>query len=186
MPETPTTEPKEIVAGDTVTWKKTLSDYPATEYTLKYNIIGVSSANYSVESTADGTDHSITIPAATSADFVAGDYKWFSYVIDIGDTVRYSIASGSLVIKADPTTATDSRSHVKKTLDAIESVIEGTASKEDESYSIAGRSLSRRSLEELTSLREKYLALYQRELQEERVANGESTGRTVKVRFTNV
>jgi hypothetical protein len=182
----PTTEPTELNVGDTWQWNITLSDFPATAWTLKYNLISsdASAINILITSTADGVVHVIDEETATTAAFTAGDYKLEKYVIDIGDTLRYSLGVSSLTVNPDPSSDTDARSHVKKVLDAIETNIEGLASKEQQSYSIAGRSLSRYSPEELVNLRDKYQALYQQELQDERIANGENSGRTVKVRFT--
>ena len=182
----PTTEPEEITAGDTVQWTIDLSAYPATAWTLKYNLVSsdASAKNELIESTADGTTHAISIPKTTTDDYTAGDYKLEKYVIDIGDTVRYSLGVSSVTVNPDPSSSTDSRSHVKIVLDAIQLNIEGIASKEQQSYSIAGRSLSRYSFDELLALKDKYEALYQTELQDEKIANGGSSGRTVKVRFT--
>lgn len=182
----PTTEPSEFFVGDTLQWTKELSDFPASVWTLKYNFISsdANALNVEIVSTADGDTHVISVPIATTDDYTAGDYKWFSYVVDSGDSVRHSIASGTTTIKPDQSSDTDARSHVKKVLDAIQANLEGIASKEQQSYSIAGRSLSRYSFEELISLKDKYESLYQDELNKEKIANGKGSGRTVKVRFT--
>jgi hypothetical protein len=184
----PTTEPSEFFVGDTVQWTKDLSGFPASAWTLKYNFISsdASAQNILITSTADGDIHSIAVARATSAGYTAGDYKWFSYVIDIGDTLRHSVASGSTTVKPDQSSGTDARSHVKIVLDAICATIEGVASKDQKAYSIAGRSLERYSFEELLKLKDKYEILYKKELSDEAIANGEGSGRKVKVRFTNV
>ncbi len=186
--EIPTTEPDEFFVGDTLQWTKDLSDFPASVWTLKYNFISsdAGAANILITSTADGDTLSVSVPIATTDDYVAGDYKWFSYVVDSGATVRHSVSNGSTTIKPDQSSDTDARSHAKKVLDAINANIEGIASKEQQSYSIAGRSLSRYTPTELFDLKKEYDALYQKELSEEQIANGEGSGRTVKVRFTNV
>lgn len=181
----PKTEPSIITAGDTIQWTIDLSDYPASSWTLKYNLISADDSGHNelITSIADGDTHVISISTDTSGAYSSGDYKLEKYVIDTGDTVRYSLGLTTIRVKPDPTCAVDSRSHNKKVLDAIQSNIENVASKEQQSYSIAGRSLSRYSFEELMSLKDKYEALYQTELQNERIASGESSGRTVKVRF---
>jgi hypothetical protein len=181
----PETEPDVLYVGDTWKWTKDLSDFPASTWTLTYNFISSDSgaANVTVTASADGDTHSVSVAKATTVGYAAGDYKWFSTVDD--GTNRYQLSNGSTVVKPDPASDTDARSHVKKVLDAIESTIEGIASKEQQSYSIAGRSLSRYTPSELYDLKREYEALYQKELQEERISNGEGAGRTVKVRFTN-
>ena len=184
----PTTEPDEFFIGDTVTWTKTLSDYPASVWTLKYNFVSADAgaANETTTAVADGDTHVVTMAKAVTDAFTAGDYKWFSYVEDAGETVRYSVASGSMTVNPDQSSDTDARSHAKKTLDAICATIEGIATKEQQSYSIAGRSLSRYTPAELYEFKQQYEALYNKELQDENIANGGGSGRTVKVRFTNV
>ena len=183
----PTTEPDEFFEGDTVTWTKDLSDYPASVWTLKYNFVSddASAKNETTTAAADGDTHVITISKAESGAYTAGDYKWFSYVEDAGETVRYSVATGSVTVHPDQTSDTDARSHAKKVLDAINANIEGIASKEQQSYSIAGRSLSRYTPAELYEFKQQYESLYNKELQDEQIANGGGSGRTVKVRFTN-
>jgi hypothetical protein len=183
--EIPETEPSSLVVGDTWKWKKDLSDFPAPTWTLKYNFVSSDSnaANISITASADGTTHSISVAKATTAGYKHGDYKWYSYVDD--GTSRYNVASGSISILPDPSTVTDSRSHVKKTLDAIEATIEGVATNDQKAYTIAGRSLQRYGLDELLMLKDRYQGLYQQEINKENAENGKGSNRTVKVRFTN-
>ena len=62
MSETPTIEPETITAGDTVKWTKTLDDYPADLYALKYTLQPISGGTpLAITAAADGTDHAITI-----------------------------------------------------------------------------------------------------------------------------
>lgn len=80
-------------------------------------------------------------------------------------------------------TGNDEQSHVKKVLDALEAVIEGKASKDQLSYSIQGRSLSRMSWTEILMVYDKYKALYFREKQAARIKKGLKTGSNIQVRF---
>lgn len=159
MTDIQTKEPASIVAGDTAKWKKSLSDYPAGTWTLHYSLIN-SSNKYSIVATADGTDHSVTIPAATSAGYAAGVYRVFGYVTN--GTERATVYEADIEIKPDLATLTtfDSRTHVKKTLDAIEAVIEKRATSDQQKYTIQGRSLERTPMPDLIALRDKYQALY--------------------------
>lgn len=183
----PNTEPESFYLGDTVTWTKDLTAYPASDWTLKYNFVSNDDGgnNETTTATADGDTHVVSMSKTETAAFTAGDYKWFSYVEDAGETVRYSVASGTVTFKPNQESETDTRSHAKKVLDAICANIEGIASKEQQSYSIAGRSLSRYTPAELYEFKQQYAALYEKEKQEEQVANGGGSGRTVKVRFKN-
>ena len=80
-------------------------------------------------------------------------------------------------------TNADVRSHAKKVLDAIEAVLENRASQDQMSYSIAGRSLSRMSIDDLMTFRNRYRAEYLREIKLARIKNKQASGNTIKVRF---
>jgi len=73
MSDIPTTEPLSFRAGDTVKWKKSLGDYPATSWTLKYFLV-IQSDQKIITASADGTDHLVTITAAASAGYAVGRY----------------------------------------------------------------------------------------------------------------
>jgi hypothetical protein len=92
-----TVEPASFTAGDTVKWKRSLADYPATGgWTLKYRLI--SAANkYDITASASGADHLVTVTAATSATYVAGEYAWQAYV-EGGSSERYTVGTGTLTI----------------------------------------------------------------------------------------
>lgn len=179
----PTIEPESFRAGDTVKWTKALADYlPDDGWVLKYtlNKIGQKTTITATDN-GDGT-HLASVSAATSAAYKAGVYKWQSYVEY--NSERYTIATGTIEIKPDLTAAgLDTRSHVKKVLDAIEAVIENRATLDQESYTIGNRSLKRMSLEELLKFRDTYKMQYNSELQAERLAMGLGTKNKVMVRF---
>lgn len=181
--EVPTKEPTVIVSGDFVTWKRQLSDYPATLYTLAYRLVG-SAGVKTITATADGTDHLIEIegasqtgpPAVVGTDvYGAGWYEWTASVTEIATSRRKTLETGSLEVKPNPLTAkaSDMRSHARKVLAAIEAVIEGTASHEQSEMSIDGKSLKRRSIEDLLKLR----TIYKAEVKAETAAqSGAKTG----------
>jgi hypothetical protein len=181
-------EPKSFVAGDTVEWEKSLADYPASEWTLTYYFWN-ESKDFSVVASADGDNYQITIPAATSEDYTAGTYNWKAIVSQGSEETleRHTVASGQIIIRHNPAagegSGIDSRSAVKIALDAIEAVIAGRASKDQESYSIAGRSLSRTPMADLIMLRTHYAKLYAKEQQEDRIEQGLG-GKKIHIRFT--
>ena len=181
----PTIEPTQFTAGDTVKWTKTLADYPASSYT--YTCVYVnSSATFTATGTADGDTHSITITAATSATLTAGTYNWQAYVTGTSSGERYQVGAGTCTVKPNfAAGAADVRSHVKKVLDAIESVIAGRASEDASSMSVAGRSITKMTLDELIVARDRYRAEYQRELRAERISAGLGHSGKVRIRFKN-
>lgn len=177
-----TTEPFEITAGDTVTWTKTLEQYPAPEWQLNYVLLNASH-KIQITGVADGSNHLISVPAAVSVAYGAGSYKWQSYVTKGAE--RYTIATGQMTIKPDFATALamDTRSHVKKTLDALEAMIEGKASRDVQEYSIQGRMLKHIPLTELMPLYEKYKRFYADEVASEKASKGAKTSKKIYVRF---
>ena len=74
-------------------------------------------------------------------------------------------------------------SHAKIVLDAIEAVIENRATMDQSSMSIAGRSLSRLSIDELLTFRARYRAEYLKEVKQLRIKNKRGSGNTIKVNF---
>jgi len=180
----PFNEPLSFVAGDTVKWdREDLSNYPASIWTLKYYFVKTNE-QIVITASANGDHFRVVVAASVTANYSVGIYKWNAYVSK--GTERYKVDEGTLEIKADyaaQTTGYDSRSHVKKTLDAIEAVIEGRATQDHLSYSIAGRSIAKISPEELIRWWSFYKQQYQRELDAERIANNLGTSKKILTRF---
>jgi len=169
---------KVVRSGETFEFTDSHADYPAGDgYTLKYTIANAD-RKYTVTSTADGDDHDFEV---TATDWVAGAYRWFAYAEK--DSKRYDIAEGALEVRGDPTAVGDHRTHVRKVLDAIESVLEGKASSDASSLSIGGKTIARYAPAELLEWRDKYRAELQSEAASERVAQGLGSGRKIRVRF---
>ena len=80
-------------------------------------------------------------------------------------------------------TNADLRSHAKKVLDALQAVIENRANIDQSSMSIAGRSLSRMSVDESLKFRDRYKAEYLKEIKLARIKNKQGSGNTIKVNF---
>lgn len=176
----PTVEPLQITAGDYVQWTRTLPDYSASDgWVLSYALIN-SAAKITATGSASGSDHLITLAAATTANYTAGTYKWQSYVT-LGSQ-RITIDSGEMIVKPNFAAANtyDSRTDAKKTLDALEAEILARASGGmTAEYTIGDRSLKKCSVSELIVLRDKYRAIYVREQNAEKMAKG--LGRTNKL-----
>lgn len=181
--ENVTLYPERLIAGDSIDLDITLADYPADEYTLSYALAN-SAAVIEWTAAADGTDYNLAVASATTSAYTAGVYAVQVYVTDSGGE-RTTIHEGSLEIASGfaGADATDTRSHVKKVLDAIEATIYGTASQAEAAYSIEGRSLSRRSTDELYKLRARYLAEYRAELRAQALQAGKTRGNQVKTYF---
>ena len=179
----PTTEPAVARAGDTWKWTKTLADYPASEgWALTYRF---KSSDYAFEAaaTTSGDDYAVTVAATTTDDVVAGLYTWVAQVAYGGE--KFTVDSGVLTVNPDYHTGTstatyDGRSHARIVLAAIEAVIEGRASIDQEGYEIAGRSLKRTPIPDLLKLRQAYRAEVAAEASAEAIASGLGSGRKIQ------
>ncbi len=182
-----TREPESIVAGDTIKWKRSLSDFPASAWVLTYELRSKDNtgAATKITATADGDDHSVTVPATTTAAWIAGEYSWDAYVTSGAE--RQRVDRGLIKIERDlaqSAAAFDDREWVKTVLDALEAVIQGRASEVDLSYSVNGRSISKMSWEEKIKAHSHFKKLYQQELTALKLKKGLGTGNKIRTRFT--
>ena len=184
----PETEPAKIIAGDILQWKRTdlNADYSNASYALTYKarLEGTGSSVVTINASASGDDYLVSISQSSTASYTAGVYRWQAYITRTSDSERITVDSGTFEVVANRATATsDPRSHAKTMVDKIESLLEGRADADVSSYSIAGRSLSKLTVEELMTWRDRYRAEYLREVRRERALNGDRTGGTVLARF---
>lgn len=185
----PTIEPRTLRAGDTWKWRREdLADYPAPTWTLKYRFKSAA-GGFEVVAAASGALHQVTVAASTTAGFAAGTYSWAAWVESGAE--QYTVGSGTVTIEPNlragaATDALDARSHARKVLAAIEAVLEGRASRDQEEYRIGDRMLKRTPIADLLRLR----ALYRKEVAAEdaaaAIANGTGTGRRILTRFSGV
>lgn len=184
----PTKEPETLLIGDRWMWKRVDlgSDYPPASYALSYSMQLLGDGNHTIAITASesGSDYIVEVSSAATAGYTAGDYRWYAFITRSSDSQRIEIGTGSL--KVVPNTASghhDTSSHAEIMVRKIESVLQNRADADVASYSIAGRSLSKMSPEELTTWRDYYRAEVVRERRAERMANGLGTNSQVLVRF---
>lgn len=187
----PTKEPSTLVLGDFWAWKRDdlAENYPIGSYSLTFEFHEDSGGggNHKFTLTAVEANSTYYIEAASSSTtgYSIGDYIWEAYITKTSDSNRIMVDSGRTSITNNlANTNADLRSHAKKVVDAIEAVIENRASMDQSSMSIAGRSLSRMSIDELMTFRDRYKAEYLKEIKLARIRNGQGTGNTPKVRFT--
>lgn len=155
----PTIEPVSFRAGDFLTWTKSLTDYPANQsWTLAYTLIHPTATKITINATASGADHLVSVPAATTATYTAGAYTWMARVTKA--TEIYTVGSGSMEILPNLAALTtfDGRSHAQIMLDAIEATFEGRASQTQQEYELNGRSIRHYGLDELIQWRSFYKA----------------------------
>lgn len=184
MTTVPTSEPSSVVAGDTLTWRKTLADYPATTYTLKYRLINAA-GKIDITASADGTDHLVTVTSTTSASYTAGDYAWTAWVEKTGE--RYTVGSGTMEVKANiaALTTLDGRSDAAKILDQLMAAYTAYTASNGvvAEYQIGDRRMKYRSAAEILEQIDRWKAVVAAEKRAERISAGLGGGNKLRVRF---
>jgi hypothetical protein len=175
--------PKSFFEGDTVSWEESLSsDYPATDWTLTYSFVNIA-GKIVVIADPDGDDYSVDLAASVTDTYIPGEYLWVGKVADIATGLEiHTVCAGQTEIfkNLEDVNQYDTRSWAQIALDNVDAVIGGRATKDQEAYSIQGRSLSRTPLADLITFR-KYL---QGEVaKEEDLVSGGPSSKQAHVRF---
>jgi len=180
-------EPPEIVVGDFLQWKKTdyARVYDPTLFTLEYHARIAGGGNeISLVATNGGTYFLIQADSTVTASYNAGFYHWQADIIRISDQNRITIDRGTVTVVADlDQNSSDPRTHSEIMLSKIQSLLEGKADQDVSSYSIAGRSLTKLSFQELIDAEKYFAEKVRQEVARLDAKNHRDTGATVKVRF---
>lgn len=141
--------PDSFSAGTTVAFTKSYTDYPADDgWALTLYLAGA--RVYDVEAVADGSAYAVTIPA--TAPLVAGLYKWSERVEKAGEV--YEVAYGTVTVTDNLAEATDGSSQewLERTVPILRAHVEGRLRAGLESYSIAGRAVSKMPVADAVAL----------------------------------
>lgn len=158
----PSVEPTVFRAGDSLVFTVSEPDYPASDgWALGYTLIN-SAGKITFTSSASGDDHAVSVAAATTAAWTAGRYQWSARATLSGES--HTARSGEIEILPDPATAAayDTRTHARRTLDALEAWIEGH-DMAVANYRIGDRQMQYIPIGELITLRSRYRAEVRRE-----------------------
>jgi hypothetical protein len=175
-----------IIAGDTLQFTTSVEGYPASAgWVLTYRLGPVvSGAAITMTATASGDDYAVSVAASATAAWTAGEYTWYA-TLALG-AARYSLAEGRITIKPNPATltvGTDARSHAKRMLLAVEAVLEGRATKDQQAYTVGDISITRIPVEQLISLRDTYRAELAAQKRTERLRAGGAVSTKLMVRL---
>lgn len=183
---TATTEPSRVTAGDSISWLKSLGDYPATAgWALAYTLIN-SATKITINASASGADHLVSVTAATSSAWAAGTYTWMA-TATLG-AERYTVAQGAIVIAPNLAAATtfDTRTSAKKALEQINTLMETYGAKAYmQGYEINGRRQQFQTPGDFLAFRSKLMAEVAREDNAARIAAGLSSKNQLMVRFNS-
>jgi hypothetical protein len=172
---------QEVTLGEWLEFDLKFDGYDSSTYTLTYTFVG-NGKNFAIICTSND-DGSYHFESEVYEDAGVDEYQ-YQGVAEL-DGKRFFIDSGRVTTIpnfASLRNGKDNRSHVKKTLDALEAMIEGKANSDQIYYMIEGRALSRIPPSELMDWYLKYKALYAQELRIERAKHGKVTGK-IQVAF---
>jgi len=119
-------EPLQVLSGDTWTWTRSESAYPASTWRLTYYLAKDSSAPTVIQAAADGTEFSVQVLPAETAAMAAGAYHWTARVSD--GTNVHTIGFGILTVRPDPSAAADPRPLAERMVAILSSALEAAGS----------------------------------------------------------
>ena len=185
----PTTEPERFTIGDFVQWKREdiVGDYPVATHSATWiaRLASGTSTEITVNATEASTYYLFTIASADSASFSEGHYHWQLEITETSSGNRLVIERGEFEAIPDlDVNQSDPRTHADIMLAKIETILEGKADSDVGSYSIAGRSLTKMSFDELMVARDRYKREVLQHQREELIKRGKASANTVKVRFS--
>jgi hypothetical protein len=176
--------PPEITAGDAVAWVYYNGKFPASaSWVLSYAILKTDKL-IEITAEADGQSHLVSLTAADTETWPAGDYQWQAYMSKGAE--RYTVAEGGVTIRPNFAAAAggmDTRHHLYIVRDALQAAVEGRASETQISMSASGRTISEMSHTELLQAQRdnsRDIMIYERKMRRKR---GQPSGSTIKVRF---
>ncbi len=156
----PTREPQVFTAGDTLTFVRQVSDYPASAgWALSYVLRGPTTIRSNAV-TYSTSDYLIYESAANTSNWTAGVYSLQAYVTNSGG-YRYSVDTWfpKITVKPDPSKyvegSASNLTFAQRTLIAVESAIESLSSKKVATASVNGQSYSIQNIQALNSLRQR-------------------------------
>lgn len=184
----PEGEPTEVVVGDFIQWKRSdlVTDYPLASYSAEYvaRITGGGANEIKLPATETGGTYLFTVDSATSADFEPGLYHWQLEITQTSSGNRVVVDIGDFTAIPDmDSNQADPRIHAEIMVDKIETLLQGKADSDVANYSVAGRSLTKLSFQELIDARDYYKREITHHNNKELLKRGKSNGSTIKVRF---
>lgn len=183
----PAVEPQIFVAGDTVSWTKSLPDFKASDgWALTYALrLQQGSGKVDVTTSAAGADFAATIAATVTAQMKPGVWVWAAYVTKVAE--RYQVATGLLQVTTNLAaldSQTDLRSPARRAYD--NALIAWESVKLGQTVMLNGRTYTQHNLTSLIVYVDRCKADYQSELDAQQVASTGMNPRHIGVRFGRI
>jgi hypothetical protein len=180
---TNTREPVQITAGDTVSFTKSLANYPASQgWNLKYVLNGGADPII-FTSIASGDDHVILVPAATTAQWLPADYELTGFAENAGVRNAIYIARLTVSINVESTDPGETRTHAQRMVISLEAQLEKMAQDDIIDSSVEGTQIRREARKEIYTMRKKYQRERESEIAAENIRNGKQSGRKIVTRL---
>ena len=177
--------PETVFVGDFIQFKIVNSDYSNSLFTMKFvaRISTGGNTEIAITATASGEDYLFNVASAVSSNFTVGDYHYQLEIERDADNERIVIDRGQITVSTDYDNNVDPRFHAEIMLGKIQSLLEGKADSDVSSYSIAGRSLTKLTPEELRDWRDYYRREVNAIKNKEKIAHGRHVNTTILARF---
>lgn len=186
MAQIKTREPLEIVAGDTLDFTRSLSDFPATNgWSLKYELRGGGQA-IEFTSTADGAAHHVKVEEDVTALWLPGDYVLTGYAIEAATGDRHTIYLANCAVLVDQAAAPaeqDTSTHAQRMLQLTEARLEEMAQHVLNRSNVQETEFERVNRLELLKLRNHYKAEVANEQDRQRAQSGQKSRNKVTPLF---
>lgn len=177
-------EPESLRAGDTWAWTRPAGTRLASDgWTLTYFFKNAHAA-FSVVASAAGADYSVSVSAVTSRTYRPGLYTWAAVLTKGAEVYTEDLGAMRVEPSFADESVMDTRSDARRRLDAVNAVLDDTASFEQLEVTIGSRTLKKMPRGELLQWQVRLQAQVNEEERRRRAAAGEASGRDVGIRFT--
>lgn len=184
--EIPTVTPSVIDIGLNAVWKRYWKDYLyADSWVVTYYFVSADQQFTCVGTDNGDSYHLFTNLAAATAVLKAGDYSY--QAVAVNGTSKVKLEQGVVELKDSFIAATgglDTVSKYKKILDTIDASIQEIVLKTTSEVTVNGTTYKRADLDKLLVVRDRYLNLYNQELRNIRLNNGQSDPRKTYIGFS--
>lgn len=183
--------PSSIVSGLKTEWTKTLVAYSPALWTLSYHLRGSNALDITATDNGDGKFlvSFVAETGETPTPLAVGTYYFQAYVTSITDpTNKLMVDSGRVNVIADLSAESvetfDGRSQAEITLEAIDAMLLGKATRDQMGYTIGQRTLTRIPIPDLLALRKEYAGIVEAERMAARIKKGLPIFENIHVKFT--
>lgn len=143
--------PSELMGGETIAVTVEVDGYTPADYTLKYQFAASTPVEIAGVANEDGDGWTITVPAATTAQWPSGVVSFVGFVTASGEGGAVTaVDSGFIRVTASPMYV----SWAKTAIASIEAVLANTATSEQASFAIGDMSASKWPPKQLMEFRD--------------------------------